>query len=74
MLVEVHVGCGLEEAGETVPSLLAAFPAGAYEFQVAPGYKDGATSDCLDFAPYRPDDPALSHRFFLAAIPRGGPS
>jgi FkbM family methyltransferase len=70
VLIEVHVGCGLEEAGESVGSLLAAFPPEAYAFSIAPGFKDGAACDCLDFEQYTPDSPILKNRFFLAAIPR----
>lgn len=72
LMIEVHVGCGLEEHSESVASLLAEFPPDAYEFSIAPGMKDGVACDCLDFAPYCPDSEALRGRFFLAAIPRAG--
>ncbi len=69
-VIEVHVGCGLEEAGESVASLLEEFPPDAYAFAIAAGFRDGEACDCLDFGPFRADSPILEYRFYLAAIPR----
>jgi FkbM family methyltransferase len=74
VVIEVHTGCGLEEQGESVASLLAEFPPGAYNFSIAPGMKDGVACDCLDFEPYRPESDILLGRFFLHAFPATAPA
>jgi FkbM family methyltransferase len=71
LMIEVHVGCGLEDFGESVESLLALIPIDAYDLFVAPGVRDGIAIDAGEFHPYQAGDPAMTARFFLAALARG---
>jgi FkbM family methyltransferase len=61
--IEVHVGCGLETFGGSVPALAAFFPESAYTLHV--GHQRHA-----EFEPYRPDHPWLRERFYLLALAR----
>jgi hypothetical protein len=70
LLIEVHVGCGLEEFGGSVDALLALVPREGYDLFVAAGVRDGVAVDAGEFHPYRPGDAVLAHRFFLAAVGR----
>ena len=67
LMIEVHVGCGLEDFGESVRSLLALIPDG-YDLHIASGFRDGLGTDPEEFAPFTPGDPRTAHRFFLTAI------
>lgn len=61
--VEVHVGCGLEQFGGSVETVLSYFPTDDYELLIRPE-KD------TEFVPLCAGSPILEDRFFLVALAR----
>lgn len=61
--VEVHVGCGLEQLGGSVETLLSFFPESQFTLQ-------GKAPDDERFRPLTPHDPLFASRFFLLALRR----
>jgi len=63
--VEVHVGCGLEALGGSIPKVFECFPAERFELF-------GRAEEDTDFRPISPSDPLTAKRFFLLALARNG--
>jgi FkbM family methyltransferase len=65
-LVEVHVGCGLEDAGGTVEQVLSAFPPARYGRWVAPVTPEWD----YEFRPLETSADTMRGRFYLLSAPR----
>jgi FkbM family methyltransferase len=61
-LIEVHVGCGLEQLGGSIQELFSFFPPDRFQ-------RLGRADADAEFRPITPDDPLVSDRFFLLALP-----
>ena len=63
--VEVHVGCGLEQFGGSLETILAFFPTARYKLLMA-------SETAPEFQPFNPETMMTRERFFLLALNKNG--